>query len=90
MSTLRCGVDLLRQHFLGLLGHGLLRYLGHSAVACSMTLCTGGAGIVDNVGDFLFDAARELLLELLRHDAAAYGVGSIGSFRHDGGGCGID
>lgn len=83
-------MHLLRQHFLGLLGYRLLRYLGYYAIACSMTLCTGGAGIVNNVGDFLLDAAGEILLELLRHDAAAYGVGSIGSFRHDDGGCGID
>ena len=73
----------LGQHLLGLLGHRLLGYLGHHTVACSMALCSGGAGVVDDVGDFLFDGLRELLLELLGYDAVAYGVGLVGSLRHD-------
>ena len=87
ISCLRCGMHLLGQHFLGLLGHCLLGCLRHYAIACSMTLCPGVAGIVDDVGNFLFDASGELLLKLLGYDAVAYGVGSVGSFRHDDGSC---
>lgn len=77
-------MHLLRQDFLGLLRHRLLRYLGHRAVARSVTLRSSGAGVVDGVGDFLFDALGEFLLEFLGHDAAAYGVGLVCSLRHDG------
>ena len=72
----------LRQHLLGLLGHRLLRYLGHRAVARGMALGSRGAGVVDHVGDFFFDGLGELLLEFLGHDAVAYGVGLVGSLRH--------
>ena len=72
----------LRQHLLRLLGHRLLRYLGHRTVARRMALGSGGAGVVDHVGHFLFDGLGELLLEFLGHDAVAYGVGFVGSLRH--------
>ena len=73
----------LGQHLFGLLGHRLLRYLGHRAVARGMALGAGDARVVDHVGDLLFDGLGELLLQLLGHDAVAYGVGLVGSLRHD-------
>ena len=78
-------MDLLRQHFLNLLGHRLLRYLGHSTVTRSMALCPSDARVMDGVGDFLFDFLGELLLQLLGNDAVAYGVGLVGTLRHDDG-----
>lgn len=84
MPSLRCGMHLLRQHFLGLFRDRLLGYLGHRTVARSMTLSSSGTGFVDGVGDNLLDFLGELLLELLGHDAVAYGVGLVGSLRHDG------
>ena len=72
----------LRHHLLRLLGNSLLRYLGHRTVARRMALGSGDARVVDHVGDFLFDGLGELLLELLGHDAVAYGVGLVGSLRH--------
>ena len=72
----------LRQHLLDLLGHRVLRYLGHRAVARGMALGAGDARVVDHVGHSLFDGLGELLLELLGHDAVAYGVGLVGSLRH--------
>lgn len=74
-------MDLVRQDLLGLLRHGLLRGLGHCAVASSMAL-GWIAGVMDGVGNCLFDACGELLLDGLGDDAVAYGVGSVGSFRH--------
>ena len=78
-------MNFLRQHFFNLLRDCLLRYLRHFTVVRSVTLCSGGAGVVNDVGDVLFDGLRELLLELLGHDAVAYGVGLVCSLRHDGG-----
>lgn len=74
-------MHLLRQHLLGLLRHRLLHALGHCAVASSMAL-RSIAGVMDGVGNCLFDTCGELLLEGLGDDAVAYGVGSVGSFRH--------
>lgn len=74
-------MHLVRQDLLGLLGHRLLRGLGHCAVASSMALGSI-AGVMDKVGNCLFDTFGELLLEGLGDDAVAYGVGSVGSFRH--------
>ena len=76
-------MHLLGQNFLRLLRHCLLRYLGDYTVARSMALGTSNAGVVDDVGYFLLNFLGELLLELFGHDAAADGVGSVGSFRHD-------
>lgn len=45
-----------------------------------------GAGVVDAVGDFLFDFLGEDFLELLGHDARACGVGGVGSLGHGDGG----
>ena len=76
-------MHLIRQHFLGLLGHRLLGGLGHCAVAGSMALCrVTGTGVVDGVGNCPFDTLGELLLEGLGDDAVAYGVGCVGSLRH--------
>ena len=75
-------MHLLRQHFLGLLGHRLLGDLGHCAVASSMALSRSVTGVVDGVGNCPFDTLGELLLEGLGDDAVAYGVGSVGSLRH--------
>ena len=72
----------LRQHLLNLLRHRLLRYLGHRTVARRMALGARDARVVDHVGHFLFDGLGELLLQLLGHDAVAYGVGLVGSLRH--------
>jgi len=83
-------MHLLRQDLFSLLRHGLLRSLGHYAVASGMahTSVTGRIGadasIVDTVRNFLFDFLRENFLELLGHNAVAYGVGGVGSLRHIG------
>ena len=52
--------------------------------ACIVGCAGGSAGVVDLVGDFLFDFLGEYFLELLGDDAGAGGVGLIGSLRHGG------
>ena len=75
-------MHLLGQHLFGLLWYGLLGYLGYGTIARSVALGSGDSGVVDGVGDFLFDFLRKFLLELLGHDAIAYSVGLVGSLRH--------
>ena len=75
-------MHLLGQHLFGLFWDGLLRNLGNDTIARSVALGSGGSGVVDGVGDFLFDFLRQNFLELLGHDAIAYGVGLVGSLRH--------
>ncbi len=43
-----------------------------------------GSGVVDGVGDGLLDALGELLLQFLRDDAVAGGVGAGGGVGHYG------
>lgn len=80
-STLVRRMHLVRQHLLGLLRHRLLQTFGHCAVASGMALGSI-AGVMDGVGNCPFDTGGELLLKGLGDDAGAYGVGSVGSFRH--------
>ena len=84
LSILIRRMDLFRQHFLSLLRHRLLGYLGHSTVTRSMALCPSDPRVMDGVRDFLLDFLGELLLQLLGNDAVAYGVGLVGSLGHDG------
>lgn len=70
-------MDLVGQYLLQLFRHSLLDGFGHLAVPSGMALSTGGASIVDRVGDIFFDAARELLLGFFGNDGVADCVGSV-------------
>ncbi len=79
-SNLLSRMHTLRQCLLETLGNGLLRGLRYHTVAGGVALasvvgCTGGgAGVVDGVGNFLFDFLGEDFLQLLWDNGTAGGV----------------
>lgn len=74
----RAGImELVRQYLLQFLWYSFLDCTGDLAVTGGVALGACGAGIVDSIGDVLFNALRELLLGFGGDGRAADGMGLI-------------